>query len=238
MDKEKETCQSIDGSKLADIHMLLYINEKFQISDKTWQELSIRSGKLPSKYSLKQRVCELNKLWNVFETPGDQPGVETPGDQPGVQMSSRESLTGQITKLQKSCTFVGIETLKIEISGDGARVGKRLQLLNVSYTIINERAVAATLQGNHIIAIVKAKDNYANIRDSQKDLNEVMRNLWKICVNGVNYKIELFLGGDWKFLATVCGIGPANHNFASIWCSCPKPQRWDVSKTWSIERTI
>ena len=69
---QKESFESIDGSKLVDIHMLLYTKEKFQISYKTWQELSIRAGKLSSNYSLKQRVRELNKLWNIFEIPGDQ----------------------------------------------------------------------------------------------------------------------------------------------------------------------
>ena len=89
---QKESFDSIYGSKLDDIHMLLYIKEKFQISDNAWQELSIRSGKLPSKYSLKQRVRELNKLWNIFETPGDQLGI---------QMSLKESLTGQISRMQR-----------------------------------------------------------------------------------------------------------------------------------------
>ena len=147
--------------------MLLYIKENFQISDKAWQELSIRSGKLPSKYSLKQRVRELNKLWNIFETPGDQLGIE--------KMSLKESLTGQISRMQRGNDLNNTDTLKIKVSGDGTRIGKLLQPLNVSYAIINEGAVAASLQGNHIIAIVKAKDDYANIRDNLTDLKEEMK---------------------------------------------------------------
>ena len=186
---QKESFESIDGSKLDDIHMLLYVKEKLQISDEAWQELSIRSGKLPSKCSLKQRVRELNKLWNIFETPCDQLGI---------QMSLKESLTGQISRMQKGSAL------------------KNLQLLNMPYTIINEGAVAALLRGSHIIAIVKAKDDYANIRDSLIGLREEMKNLSEISVNGANYKIEYFISGDWKFLATVCGIGPANYNYACI----------------------
>ena len=30
----------------------------------------------------------------------------------------------------------------------------------------------------------------------------------------VSFKIDYFLGGEWKFLATACGIGPANQNIA------------------------
>ena len=226
---QKESFESIDGSKLDDIHMLLYVKEKLQISDEAWQELSIRSGKLPSKCSLKQRVRELNKLWNIFETPCDQLGI---------QMSLKESLTGQISRVQKGNALKNTDTLKIKISGDGTRIGKFLQLLNMPYTIINEGAVAASLRGSHILAIVKAKDDYANIRDSLIGLREEMKNLSGISVNGTNYKIEYFIGGDWKFLATVCGIGPANHNSACIWCNCPKLQWWDTSKTWVIERNV
>ena len=42
VDLQKESFESIDGPKLDDIRMLLYVKEKFQISDKAWQELLIR----------------------------------------------------------------------------------------------------------------------------------------------------------------------------------------------------
>ena len=72
---------------------------------------------------------------------------------------------------------------------------------------------SSIITGNHIIAIVKAKDDYASVRDSLIELRQEMKNLSEISVNGANYKIEYVIGGDWKFLATVCGIGPAIHNY-------------------------
>ena len=42
VDLQKESFETIDGLKLDDIRMLLYVKEKFQISDKAWQELLIR----------------------------------------------------------------------------------------------------------------------------------------------------------------------------------------------------
>ena len=44
------------------------------------------------------------------------------------------------------------------------------------------------------------------------------------------YNIEYFLGWDWKFLASVCGIGAANADCACIWCKFPKLQRHDIDK--------
>ena len=61
-----------------------------------------------------------------------------------------------------------------------------------------------------------------------------MSNLKEISANNCTYKIEYFLGGDWKFLALVCGLGRANEDYACVWCKCPREQRWDTSKTWSI----
>ena len=42
------------------------------------------------------------------------------------------------------------------------------------------------------------------------------------------------LGGDWKFLAHICAPAAANQNFACIWCKCPKHERFDINKKWSL----
>ena len=42
------------------------------------------------------------------------------------------------------------------------------------------------------------------------------------------------LGGDWKFLAHICGPAAANQNFACIWHKCPKHERFDINKKWSL----
>ena len=122
-------------------------------------------------------------------------------------------------------------------------MGKRLQLLTVTYTIINEGAVAMTERGNYVLAIVKAKDDYDGIRESLNDLCQEMSCLKSVTLQDAVYEIDIFLGGDWKFLATVCGLGPANHKFACIWCHCPHLQRYDTSKSWplldsKVSRTI
>ena len=61
-----------------------------------------------------------------------------------------------------------------------------------------------------------------------------MSNLKEITVNSHKHSFEYFLGGDWKFLARVCGLGAANQNFSCIWCKCPGNERFDISKKWSI----
>ena len=73
--------------------------------------------------------------------------------------------------------------------------------------------------------------------ESLIDLIHEMSNLTDITVNNENYATEYFLGGDWKFLELVCGIGRAN-DYSGKWCKCPKAQRWNTSRQWNITTTI
>lgn len=125
-------------------------------------------------------------------------------------------------------------TIKVKISGDGTNIGKRLKLENVTYTILNEKDAAMNEKRSYVLAIINTTENYDNLKESLADLNNEMSNLKEITVNNRKYSIEYFLGGDWKFLACVCGLGAANQNFACIWCKCPRHERFDISKKWSF----
>ena len=43
-------------------------------------------------------------------------------------------------------------------------------------------------------------------------------------------KLELFLGGDLKFLLMVMGMNAASPNYACLWCLLHKDEWWDTSK--------
>ena len=53
-------------------------------------------------------------------------------------------------------------------------------------------------------------------------------------VNGINFKLEVFLSGDWKFLALILGLDAANSNHSCLWCKCPSKERHDLIKMWSL----
>ena len=214
-----------DTSDLDDVYMLLYIKDKFNISNKAWHELASVSKGLPTTYNLRQRFEHLNKSWNIYPTPNSTEGV---------QVKLRDVLEEQVRRLIKSRQIVDGETINIKISGDGTNVGKRLQLLNVTFSIINEGSIAASEKGNYVLLIAKTKDDYKGIKNCMRDLHLEMKNLNSVTVDGLLFPVTLFLGGDWKFLATVCGIGPANQDYACIWCLCPRIARHDVSKEWPL----
>ena len=74
---------------------------------------------------------------------------------------------------------------------------------------MNERDIAMREKGNYVLAIIKTTESYDNLKSSLADLNNKMLHLKEICVGNYKYNIEYFLGGDWKFLACVCGLGAA-----------------------------
>ena len=217
--------KEVTDRDLDDINMWIYIKDKFIISNEAWHELAMKCKDMPTKYKIAKHINELNSNWRLTATPGEAEGI---------QISFYESIKEQIARLQKNGTFKMDATIKVKISGDGTNIGKRLKLENVTYTILNEKDAAMNDKGNYVLAIIKTTENYDNLKESLADLIKEMSNLKEITVKNQKYGIEYFLGGDWKFLACVCGLGAANQNFACIWCKCPINERFDISKKWSL----
>ena len=67
-----------------------------------------------------------------------------------------------------------------------------------------------------------------------EDICEEAKDLNVITINGKVYNIVLYLGGDWKFLATVCGLESATSEFSCIWCKYPKEKCFDMALQWSL----
>ena len=55
-----------------------------------------------------------------------------------------------------------------------------------------------------------------------------------ITVSGIKFDVHFYLGGDWKFIASVCGLDAANATFSCIWCKCAKTERHSLDSVWSI----
>lgn len=212
--------RELTDNDIDDINMWVYLKEKLNISNEAWHELAMKCKDMPTKYKICKHLDKLNANWNLRSTPGEAEGV---------QISFRESLEEQIKRLQKNGVLDKVTTIKVKLSGDGTNIGKRLKLENVTYTILNEKDAAMNEKGNYVLAIIKTTENYDNLKESLADLNNEMSNLKEITVNSHKYSIEYFLGGDWKFLACVCGSGAANQNFSCIWCKCPGNERFDIS---------
>ena len=158
--------------------------------------MTLQAKDLPFTYSIKKRI--LNTRWNVLPTPGTADRV---------QMKLKDSLIEQTQRLIKDKKLENCNTLNVKVSGDGTRIGKRLQLLNVTYTIINEGNVAMSEKGNYVIAVIKTKIDYIGIRDSLSDLRDEMRNLSRITYGNELSKLSTFLVRTGNFLQLYAVLG-------------------------------
>ena len=130
--------------------------------------MAIKCKDMPTKYKICKHLHKLNANWNLKSTPGKAEGI---------QISFRESVEEQIRSLQKNGVLHKITTGKVKISGDGSNIGKRLQLENVTYTILTEKDVAMNEKGKCFLAMIKTTENYDNRKESLADLNNKMSNL-------------------------------------------------------------
>lgn len=217
--------KEISQCEVDDMNMWLYIKDKFNISNEAWHEVAMKSKDPPCLNKMLKHMKGLNNKWNI------QP---TPGEAEGVQISFKESVVEQIRRLKAKGVLQAEEMIKIKLSGDGTNIGKRISVINITFTILNEKNLAMSEKGNYLLAVIRTSESYDTLANSLADLIEEMKNLEEIDVDNSTYYFEYFLGGDWKFLACVCGIGAANADYACIWCRCPRLERWNTEKHWSV----
>lgn len=58
------------------INMMLYIKDKYNISGGAYHEVTQICKEMPRHYKLKERINELNKIWNIQPTPNGTCGVQ------------------------------------------------------------------------------------------------------------------------------------------------------------------
>lgn len=124
--------------------------------------------------------------------------------------------------------------MRVKLSGDGTNIGKRLHVVNVGFTILDEGDVAYSAAGNHCLAIFKEPETYEALKNALCDIVSDVESLSSITVNGITFSIEYYLGGDWKFLALATGIDSASSKHACIWCKCPALERHLSDQKWSM----
>ena len=171
-------------------------------------------------YLVKRYIYNLNKLCHVTAVPGKHPGA---------QCSFTELLEQHITDyLSAHPDHNPTEPLQIKISGDGARMSRNTNFNLLSFCLLQEKR-AMSSKGNRTIAIVDGPESYNVIKESFKDclfeINELIKR-GKITIDGVDLPVEIFLGGDYKFLLIIMGLSGATSDYACLWCKVHRLSRW------------
>lgn len=182
------------------LSMMIYVKDRFSVSGNAYHEMAKVCKALPRHYKIKQKIAELNQMWDIKPTP---PGII------GVQQALEPRLRSRILQLEKNtpedAPFKCNSTVRVKLSGDSTNMGKRIQVENFTYTLLDEGERAYSYEACHPLAMFKAPEKYNSLKLALKDVIHEVTELKMITVGKKKYSIEYYLGGDWKFLAMVTG---------------------------------
>ena len=89
----------------------------------------------------------------------------------------------------------------------------------MSFSILNEKNLKPiTATGTYVIGLFEVCEDYEQIIEAVKELQEEMKELKTIEVKNKVYKINHYLGGDMKFLLLSNGLMSANSNYPCLYC--------------------
>ncbi|CAB3983661.1 Hypothetical predicted protein [Paramuricea clavata] len=102
----------------------------------------------------------------------------------------------------------------------------------MSFALLESTDDILAAKGNHTIAVVKGKEDYAVLKNCFKDvlsdINDMVREK-KIDLGEDIVNLEFFLGGDYKLILLMMGLSGATSNHACAWCKIHKDERWNMA---------
>lgn len=221
--------ETLTDEEIDKINLLLYTKDRFNISNEAYHELSMTCNGLPKSWRVQEKINYLNAKWSLSETPGDTFGI-----QQDVKERVKIRLEALLKNSSPNDPFRQNSKICVKLSGDGTNIGKRLHVINVTFTILDEGNKSMSADGNHLIAIIKETEDYDSLAQSMADIRKDVESFKYVSVGTECFYVEWFLGGDWKFLACVCGLGAATSNHPCIWCRCELYHKYDGRKEWSL----
>jgi len=220
MNFETGIFKRIDTKDSNSLRSILYVKDRYSISDHSYHELSMLSD-LPSSSQIKKLKSSLNSKYAIKTLPGNTIGV---------QQSLKDRMTPCFRTIIQSTKPEDVPScFSMKLTGDGTHIGRGNNVVNIAFTILEEGTKACSAQGNHTIAILKVSESdYDALYEALEDIITEAKNLTIIAIDGIDYNIEYYLRGDMKFLAIVCGIDAALATYFCIWCKCRADQRNDM----------
>ena len=180
------------------LYSALYIKDKFTISNAAYHELTMVSN-LPNLSQIKKATGVLNLQYGIRRCPNNIIGV-----QQGIKVRIIQRLTCFVKQASEKGISIP-ETFRIKITGNGTQIARGLNIVNIAFTILEEKHKACSAFGNYSLAILKIAEDYKELSSGLQDICEEAADLQIVTIQDKVYNIKFFLGGDWKYLATVCG---------------------------------
>ena len=127
---------------------ILYLLDKYCVSDSFYHELTMLDEHLPRSHLIKQARTNLRDLHTI---------IPTPNNVPGARMLFTELLCQRVGQFLDEHPEKKGETIKIKICGDGAKTSRVANYISLSFSIIDD--CASTMAGIHTIAVINGAED-------------------------------------------------------------------------------
>lgn len=78
---------------------------------------------------------------------------------------------------EPSATFRVTRRVHVKLSGDGTNIGKRLHVVNFTFTLLEERSHVHSFEGNHTLVIFKEDEKYEQLKLALEDVGKEVEEL-------------------------------------------------------------
>ena len=81
------------------------------------------------------------------------------------------------------------ETFRIKITGDGTQIARGLNIVNIAFTILEEKHKACSAFGNYSLATLKIAEDYIELSSGLQDICEEAADLQIVTIQHKVYNI-------------------------------------------------
>ena len=132
---------------------------------------------LPSSNQIKKLTKTLNSKFNIWSCPN---GVTS------VQQSLKSRIIQHLTIFVQRASKEGVSlsnTIIIKLTGDGTRIARVLNIVNVAFTIIEEEKKVCSVFGNYTVVILKVSEDYKQLASGLEDILQEVSDLQIVKIN-------------------------------------------------------
>ncbi len=219
------------SQKKASIRHILYFKDKALLSDDQYH--TIRKGwnisdSIPPLNQIRQERKNYKKEMMELNTAGN-----------GLYFEPVKLIKEKILLfLKKNSETVVDNNIIIKLSCDGTKIARRVKLINLVFSIINEDK-ADSVNCCYRIGLFKIiKEDYETIKTWLPEIFERIKKLRKVyfdsnnkllfdqrdSANFIEYNIQYYFCADWKAAAEIRGYYAANGNYPCLYCTVDSSQ--------------
>lgn len=191
------------------IRDLIYILDRFGISDKTYHELHKLNDDMPSISVIKECRQSLSSNTQFHRTPN------------GVRVSVTEEIISMIRDA-KGWEANGTKPFEIKFGGDGTKVSRISNFVSFTLTNLCSQEGKSSSLDQRVIAITKLHESYDAIKADMHELFEELNSIIEnpvVTVDGQSVNLAFFMTCDMKMVNLLLGLKAASASQGCPWCT-------------------